>query len=249
MRFAGKRVLITGAASGLGAMTAKAFAAEGAELVLVDLNAEGLAQVAAATGGQALPGDVTESKLAEQAACDPIDILFHAAGIDPHGAAGVPDTSPAMWDRVLAVNLTSAFLFARAVLPGMIARRRGVLLFTASVSGLSPTPCEAAYSVSKAGLIQLAKAIALDAARDGVRANAIAPGMLEAVMSDRRGAMDEMSLVARRKAAEAMIPLGREGRYEEIARLALAICDDEISGYVTGQVITADGGYMLARSR
>ncbi len=249
MRFAGKRVLITGAASGLGAATASAFAAEGAELVLVDLNAEGLGRVATATGGQALAGDVTEPGLAEKAVCYPVDILFHAAGIDPHDAAGVPETSLAVWDRVLAVNLTSAFLFARAVLPGMIARRQGVLLFTASVSGLSPTPCEVAYSVSKAGLIQLAKAIALDNAHEGLRANAIAPGMLEAVMSDRRRAMDETSLLARRKAAETLIPLGREGHYEEIAQLALAICDDKISGYITGQVITADGGYMLAHGR
>ena len=95
MRFAGKRVLITGAASGLGAITARSFAAEGAEMILVDLNAEGLAQVASATGGQALPGDVTEPGVAERAACDPVDILFHAAGIDHAAGVRRPRACPA----------------------------------------------------------------------------------------------------------------------------------------------------------
>jgi NAD(P)-dependent dehydrogenase (short-subunit alcohol dehydrogenase family) len=149
------------------------------------------------------------------------------------------------WQAVLSVNLTSAFLSARAVLPGMIERRRGTLLFTGSVAGLRPTPREAAYSVSKAGVIQLARAIALDHAGAGIRANALCPGFLQSVMADRRGMLSESALIDRSRAAAAIVPLGREGRYDEVASLALTLCDDAVSGYVTGQAIVADGGMLL----
>jgi NAD(P)-dependent dehydrogenase (short-subunit alcohol dehydrogenase family) len=175
-----------------------------------------------------------------------IDILIHTAGIDPLSATDVPGTSLEDWQSIISVNLTSAFLFARGVLPAMIARKSGCLLFTGSIAGLKPTPREAAYAVSKAGVIQLARAIALDHARQGIRANVLCPGFLESVMVDRRQAMSESDLSKRSQAAAAMVPLAREGRYREMSALALALCDDSISGYITGQPIVADGGLMLA---
>jgi NAD(P)-dependent dehydrogenase (short-subunit alcohol dehydrogenase family) len=244
MRFEGKRVLVIGAASGLGAAIAKGFAAEGARLTLVDRDATMLAVLA---------GGLPEAQLVAADAADPAtakrvngtDILIHTAAIDPLSASDVPGTSLADWQAVLNVNLTSAFLFARAVLPGMIAQRAGCLLFTGSISGLRPTPKEAAYSVSKAGIIQLARAIALDHARDGIRSNTLCPGFLEAVMADRKATMDARALADRSRAAAALVPLGREGRYAELAALALALCDDAVSSYVTGQAIVADGGVLL----
>ncbi|MCA3486353.1 MAG: SDR family oxidoreductase [Rhodobacter sp.] len=248
MRFTGQSVLIVGGASGLGAAAARAFAGEGADLVLVDRDGAAAERVAAGLSrARAVQGDAADPATAAAAlALAAPDILFHAAGIDPASAGDVPGTSLADWQAILSVNLTSAFLFARAVLPGMIAQRRGCLLFTGSIAGIRPTPQEAAYAVSKAGVIQLARAIALDHARDGIRANALCPGFLEAVMADRRATMSAADLAERSRLASARVPMGREGGYAETAQLVLALCDDAVSGYVTGQAVVADGGVLLA---
>jgi NAD(P)-dependent dehydrogenase (short-subunit alcohol dehydrogenase family) len=247
-RFSGKTVLIVGAGSGLGAAIAEVFHRDGARLVAVDRDARGLARYADRdTRCSTLCADAADPASMDEAVrmAGAVDILVHTAGIDPLSATDVPGTSLMDWQAVLSVNLTSAFLSARAVLPGMIERRRGTLLFTGSVAGLRPTPREAAYSVSKAGVIQLARAIALDHAREGIRANALCPGFLESVMADRRGMLSESALTDRSRAAAALVPLGREGRYDEMASLALTLCDDAVSGYVTGQAIVADGGMLL----
>jgi NAD(P)-dependent dehydrogenase (short-subunit alcohol dehydrogenase family) len=246
MSVANRTVLVVGAASGLGAACVRAFAGRGALCIATDRNAPALARLAQDLGQvQTVAGDATDPAFAQSFADQSIDIMIHTAGIDPLSATDVTGTSPEDWQAILAVNLTSAFLFARAVLLGMVERRTGCLLFTGSVSGLRPTPDEAAYSVSKAGVIQLARSIALDHARHGIRANALCPGLLEAVMADRRASMDPGALHARHKLAETLVPIGREGRYAEMAQLALTLCDDEVSGYVTGQAIVADGGMLL----
>jgi NAD(P)-dependent dehydrogenase (short-subunit alcohol dehydrogenase family) len=246
MSVAGRSVIIVGGASGLGAACVALFARAGAQCLAIDRDGEGLRRIAAGLAGVEIrEGDATDPALAEAVAARDCDILIHTAGIDPLSATDVVGTSPADWAAVLAVNLTSAFLLARAVLPGMIRRKGGCLLFTGSVAGLRPTAGEAAYAVSKAGVIQLARAIALDHARDGIRANALCPGVLEAVMGDRRAAMTAPEIAARHARAAAAVPAGREGRYAEMARLALMLCDEETSGYVTGQAIVADGGLLL----
>jgi NAD(P)-dependent dehydrogenase (short-subunit alcohol dehydrogenase family) len=251
MRFGGQRVLVVGAASGLGAAASRAFAAEGADLMLVDRDGDGIARLSAdlPRAPLLLAGDATDPGLAPAAAGaagGAIDVLFVAAGVDPRSATDVPGTSLADWSDVMAVNVTAAFLFARAVLPGMIAAGTGSILFTGSIAGLKPSRQEAAYSVSKAALIQLARCIALDHAAQGIRANCLCPGYLEAVMRDRRAAMTEADLRARRAAAEAAIPMGREGRYAEMAGLALFLCDRNAAAYVTGQAFVADGAVLLA---
>jgi NAD(P)-dependent dehydrogenase (short-subunit alcohol dehydrogenase family) len=248
MRFSGKTVLIVGGASGLGAATARAFAENGADLVLVDRDEDALERIALELPhARLLQADAADPATATRAvALAQPAILFHAAGIDPLSATDVPGTGLDDWQAILSVNLTSVFLFARAVLPGMIERRSGCLLFTGSIAGIKPTQREAAYSASKAGVIQLARAIALDHARDGIRANALCPGFLESVMADRRAAMTEADRLERSKLARSLVPLGREGGYDEMAGLALVLCDDSMSSYVTGQAIVADGGFLLA---
>jgi NAD(P)-dependent dehydrogenase (short-subunit alcohol dehydrogenase family) len=249
MRFSGKRAVVVGASSGLGAEVARRLSAEGARLALVDRERAGLELLAAGLpGATTFCGDATDPGLAAAVvgAGGPADMLIHTAGIDPLGATDVPGTSLQDWSAILSVNLTSAFLFARAVLPGMIARGAGCLLFTGSIAGLKPTPREAAYAVSKAGVIQLARAIALDHARQGIRANVLCPGFLESVMADRKGEMSDDDLANRSRLAAELVPLGREGRYAEMAALAVTLCDDSVSGYITGQAIVADGGMMLA---
>lgn len=249
MRFSGKNAIVVGGGSGLGAEIAAQLSAEGAQLVLVDRDSTGLdRQAVRFKDCTVVCGDATEPDTAQRAlkAAPKADLLVHTAGIDPLSATDVPGTSLDDWNRIIAVNLTSAFLFSRAVLPNMLQQKHGCLLFTGSIAGLKPTPQEAAYAVSKAGVIQLARAIALDHATHGIRANVLCPGFLESVMADRKERMNDRDLANRAEAACRLVPLGREGRYEEIARLAINLCDESVSGYITGQAIVADGGFMLA---
>jgi NAD(P)-dependent dehydrogenase (short-subunit alcohol dehydrogenase family) len=248
-------VIITGAASGLGAACAHSFAESGARLVLVDRNEAPLAALASELGAErviAVAGDVTQSSLADTAvktaldAFGHLDVLINSAGIDPLDARGVLETSDAQWQMVMDVNVTGAFFFSRAAVAAMKANGGGSIVNIASVSALKPSPEETVYSVSKAALLQLTKCIALDYARDNIRANCVCPGMLEAIMGDRRAQMSDQDASARSQAASKAIPLGREGRYTEIARMVSFLADADQSGYMTGASLVADGGYLLA---
>lgn len=253
MRFAGKTVMIVGAASGLGAEAARQFAAEGARLCLVDRDGEGVSEVAKGLPDAfAVPGDAAQAAVAETAVAQAmarwghVDVLFSNLGIDPLTATTVVNTTEAQWDAVMAVNVKAGFLFARAVIPQMAARNGGSILFTGSVAALKPGRDEAAYNVSKAALLQLARSIAIDHAGDRIRANCICPGFLEAVMTDRRAEMTDAMLAARAETAARIVPLGRQAGYAEVARLVLFLCDDAVCGYVTGSAFTVDGGILLA---
>lgn len=189
--FADKVILITGAASGLGAECAHQFAAGGADLVLVDRDEAGCRELADALSTSAkvelVIGDVAIRATAEAAVLAArkrfgrLDVLVNNAGIDPLSATTVTETSEAQWDAVMNVNVKAAFLFSRAALPLLLESGRGSIVNVASVSGLTPSPQEAVYSVSKAALVQLTKSIALDYAGLGVRANCICPGFMEAI--------------------------------------------------------------------
>lgn len=256
MRFQGKTVLIVGSAGGLGAEAARQFAAEGAQLSLVDHDAAGLATIAKDLGADravvATPGDASLAATAEKAVAATldrfgrIDILFSNVGIDPLTATTVVATTEAQWDAVMNVNVKAGFLFSRAVLPIMAKGGGGALVFTGSVASLKPGRDEAAYNVSKAALLQLARSIAIDHAGEGIRANCVCPGFLEAVMSDRRAEMSEEMLRSRSEAAGRLVPLGREATYAEVARLVLMLCDPVQAGYITGTALTVDGGILLS---
>jgi NAD(P)-dependent dehydrogenase (short-subunit alcohol dehydrogenase family) len=256
-RFAGKSVVITGAASGLGAEAARQFAAEKASLVLVDLDAAALRVTAdrLAAGGTAVEtvaGSVAEAAVAEDAVrravarFGRVDVLFANAGIDPLGARSVTETTEQQWDAVMAVNVKGVFLFARAVIPVMVAEGGGAIVCTASVAGLKPSGQETAYNVSKAALVSLTQSIALDYAGRGIRANCICPGFLEAVMTDRRQELSPERLAERSASAARLVPMGREGRYAEIARSVLFLSDPSESAYITGAALSVDGGIVLA---
>lgn len=256
-RFTGKTVLITGAASGLGAESARQFGSEGAALLLVDRDATALARTASDLRGAGVSvatfeGDASEATTATGAVASAvaafgrIDVLFNNAGIDPLSATTVTQTTEAQWDAILAVNVKAAFLFCRAALPGMIERGGGAIVSTASVAALKPGGSETAYNVSKAALVQLMRSVALDYAAHGIRANALCPGFLEAVMGDRRRELSSQKLTDRSKLAGSLVPLGREGRYTEMARSVLFLADDAESAYITGAILVADGGLMLA---
>lgn len=254
-RLQGKVALITGGASGLGLAVARQMAAAGARLVLVDWDQVSLE---AATGEiaklgtevKSLRGDVSEEATATAAielaksAFGRLDILFNNAGIDPLRARSVTETEVADWDRILDVNTKSAYLMSRSAIPLMRESGGGSIVNTASIAGLKPGADETAYSVSKAAMVSLTAAIALDFAADEIRANCVCPGFMEMVMTDRRRELTEEQQAARAAGAAARVPLGRQGTYEEVARAVLFLAGPD-SSYITGAALVVDGGLML----
>ena len=251
----GKVALITGGASGLGLAVARQMAAAGARLVLVDWDQASLeaatAEIAQSSAEvKGLRGDVSEEATATEAvalarsAFGRLDILFNNAGIDPLRARSVIETEVADWDRVLDVNVKSAYLMSRAAIPLMREGGGGAVVNTASIAGLKPAGDETAYSVSKAAMVSLTGALALDFAADGIRANCVCPGYMEMVMTDRRRDLTEEQQAARAAGAAARVPLGRQGTYEEVAKAVLFLAGPDAS-YITGAALVVDGGMML----
>lgn len=245
---AGKIALVVGAATGIGRAIAREFALAGAAVVCADLDGAGAgATVAAieAAGGRALArrSDVTRAADAEAdvaaavAAFGGLDVLvFCAATHEP--TATVLELSEADWNRTLAVNLTGAFLVSKATLPALRARGGGSIIFIASQLGRVGAAGRPAYCASKGALVQLAKVMAADHARDGVRVNTLSPGAVETGrLLHRYGDM-----AAARAALGPKHLLGRLGQPEEIARAALFLASDA-SSFMTGTDLLVDGGY------
>ncbi|MEO5597669.1 MAG: SDR family NAD(P)-dependent oxidoreductase [Novosphingobium sp.] len=253
MRFADKVILATGVATGLGRVVAELFAREGAKLVLFDYNEEHLRKLSIdlqETGASVLwrVEDVSLAETADaaialvEAAHGRLDVLVCNAGINPVG--NIVDTPVDVWDRTIAVNLRSAYLFAARAIPLMERGGGGTIVNTASIASFKASTAEAAYSVSKAGLMQLTRVIAKDFGARGIRANAVCPGFLPTYMADRlQGATPEQQATRSRRAAE-LVPMGREGTYEEIANIIAFLASDD-SSYINGAGITADGGQTV----
>jgi NAD(P)-dependent dehydrogenase (short-subunit alcohol dehydrogenase family) len=248
MALTGKAALVSGAATGIGRAISVAFAEEGALVACCDIDMAGAAETARLveqTDGRALPlhCDVAienETRAAAAAAYDAfgrLDILVSgAAPYDPSGT--VLETSVADWERVLAVNLTGAFLLSRAVLPFMIAGNGGSIILIASQLGRVGSAGRAAYCATKGALIQLAKVMAIDHAGQNIRVNTLSPGAVETERLRRRYG----SYAA---AGEALGPKhlqGRLGRPSEIAAAAVFLAGDAAS-FVTGSDLLVDGGY------
>lgn len=248
-RLTGTVAVITGGASGIGAESARMFAAEGASVGVIDLDAGEIAAVVAeieAAGGAAL-GQVADVSQSDQLRCaidaiagrfGRLDVLFSNAGISGNGT--VVEIAEEEFRRTLEVNLFGAFHAARHAIPHMATSGGGSIILTASELALVGSRRNAAYTASKAALIGLARSMALDHAPEGIRVNVLCPGPIETPMLRRSIERHEDSA-----AYEQMIldetPLHRIGRAEEIARIALFLaCDD--SSYMTGSTVVADGG-------
>ncbi|MBI2494554.1 MAG: 3-oxoacyl-ACP reductase FabG [Candidatus Rokubacteria bacterium] len=242
MRLAGKVALVTGAAAGIGAATARRFGREGALVVVNDARADGLEAVAAdvrAAGSKALvvAGDVTKKADCERMVGAAVrefgrlDILINNAGINRDAMAA--KMTEEQWDAVLAVNLKGTFLCAQAALPGMRERGWGRVVNTSSIGSLGNIG-QANYAASKAGVIGLTKTLALEYAKYGVTVNAVAPGpVMTAMLAGVPDAIKEKII--------AMVPVGRIAAPDEIASVHVFLASDE-AAFITGQVIFADGG-------
>jgi meso-butanediol dehydrogenase/(S,S)-butanediol dehydrogenase/diacetyl reductase len=235
----GKRVLITGGASGIGAATAARFLEEGAAVVVLDRDAKGRAQIQSQLPKLAGTVDADVSNLKQVQAAfaevvrlmDAVDVLINNAGISIRH--NFLDITPEEWDKTIAVNLTGVFYMAQTAARHMWDRGSGVILQTASTNGVMGYPFYADYNATKAGVIELTKSMALELAPK-VRVCAVAPGYVLTPMQ-RAEYTDEMLDAVNRK-----IPLGRHAKPEEIAALFAYLASDD-AAFVTGHVYTIDG--------
>jgi NAD(P)-dependent dehydrogenase (short-subunit alcohol dehydrogenase family) len=241
-RLAGKCAVVTGAARGIGLAIATRFAAEGAQVMLVDLSGDRVEAAARTLGQSALRVDVSRREEVEgmiaatTAQLGRVDVLVNNAGV--YRNTPTLELSEDEFDRIMATNLKSALFAIQAVAPQMISRRGGAIVNVASVAGVLGAPGAMAYCVSKAGVIQLTNVAAIELAPHGIRVNAIGPGTFATEMSG--GAYADLTLQER---ILPRTPLGRMGRAEEAAGVALFLASDD-STYVTGKTIFADGGRM-----
>lgn len=243
-----KVALVTGGAAGIGKATAILLAREGAAVVVQDLREDGTstAEAIVAAGGRAsfIRGDVTRTADAEAAVeravseFGRLDILVNNAGIIRR--ASVVQTTEAEWDRVMAVNVKSVFLFSKAAIPVMVRQGGGVIVNTASGWGLDGGKDAASYCASKAAVVNLTRAMAIDHAEQNIRVNCVCPGDTDTAMlreEARQLGQDVGDFLTR----SAHRPLGRMGRPEEIAQAILFLASDA-SSYVTGTALVVDGG-------
>jgi NAD(P)-dependent dehydrogenase (short-subunit alcohol dehydrogenase family) len=243
MRLEGKVAIISGAASGMGAATARMFAREGAKVVIADRMEHEGQQVAAAIGSAARFGslDVTdEANWAEVVAATTghfgkLDILVNNAGIS--GSADQDLYSTDAWHRIMAVNATGVFLGIKHAIPAMIANGRGSIVNLSSIAGIIGSEgIHMAYNASKAAVRLMTKTVAVQHATDNIRANSIHPGIMPAMRTSGRTA--DPAVRAKRMQ---VIPMRRPGEVDEVAYAILFLASDE-SSYITGSEIHVDGG-------
>ncbi|MFM2370379.1 MAG: hypothetical protein RIS85_101 [Pseudomonadota bacterium] len=243
MRFSGKVAIATGGASGIGAAFVRRLHDEGASVMIADLDAEKGAALAAELGSRVACRQidvsdfdaVTELAQATEAAFGGIDILFNNAGIGCFGET--PDLEIDQWKRVIAINLDAVFFGAKAVIPYMRRRGGGAIVNTASASGLAADFGFTAYNAAKAGVINYTRCLAIDHAKDGIRANAICPGPVDTPLLTT--GVD--AIAGLRDNWEQRVPMNRFARPEEIAAVAAFLASDDAS-YLTGAAIPVDGG-------
>lgn len=249
MRLQGRVALVTGAAMGIGKGIALLFAQQGAKVIAADVDAEAgnkTAEEIRSSGGNCIfrrtdvsvEAEVQAVVAAAKKEFGPVDVLANVVGIAHESPAHL--LSLADWNRVLAVNLTSMFLCAKEVLPGMVAARRGSIVNITSIQGLFGFPGYPHYAASKGGIISLTRQLAREYAQYGIRVNSIAPGTVETPMNVK--VLERVpNPVELRRAWERMHPLGRIGQPIDVAWGALYLACDE-SSWVTGQCLSIDGG-------
>jgi NAD(P)-dependent dehydrogenase (short-subunit alcohol dehydrogenase family) len=244
-RLADRRILVTGAANGLGLACAVRFIAEGARVLLADIDAENGAAAAASLGDKAAfiacdvanRADIAGAIDAIVTRWGGIDVLVNNAGIAPRG--DILTTDEALFDKVLAVNLKAAFHGTQIAAPHMIAAGKGVIINMSSVNAVLTIPTLLAYNVAKGGLNQLTRNTAVALAPHNIRVVGIGPGTILTELAKNAVLSDE----AARRMILSRTPLGRAGEPAEIAAIAAFLASDDAS-YITGETIYADGGRL-----
>lgn len=245
MRLKGKRAFLSAAGAGIGRATARAFAAEGAEVIATDIDADAVAELTD-EGIRAYQLDVADGQAVQNMAKDigRVDILFNCAGFVHHGT--ILECDEPAFDWSFALNVKANYAVTRAFLPAMITSGGGSVIFVASVaSSIIAAPNRFVYGATKAAVIGMMKALAADHVTQGIRANAICPGTVESPSWHARvraQGQNAAEIEAARKAFVARQPMGRIAQPEEIAALAVYLASDE-SGFMTGQAVGIDGGW------
>ena len=251
-RLDGKVALITGAGSGMGRAAAELFAREGARVVCTDVVEEagvGAVDAVRRAGSEAVfvRADVAQWDDCEgmvRAAVESfggLHILYNNAGIFPGDDGGVLDTPADTWDRVMEVNLKGVWLGCRAGIPAMLASGGGAIVNVASfVALMGAATAQIAYTASKGGVLSMTREIAVEYARQGIRANALCPGPIQTPLLE-----ELLSDPERRARRMVHIPMGRLGRAEELAKAALFLASDDAS-FMTGAALVVDGGITAA---
>jgi meso-butanediol dehydrogenase/(S,S)-butanediol dehydrogenase/diacetyl reductase len=239
MDFSGKLAIVTGAANGIGAATAKLLLERGARVFAVDMDREGLDVLKAQLGNDFVPysADLSDNAQAGSMvtagieALGGLDILVNNAGIGYLARATELDFKD--WRKVMSIDLDAVFLASRAALPTLI-QRRGNIVCTASVSGVAGDYRFTAYNAAKSGLLGLVRNLAIDYAAEGVRVNAVSPGFTITATTLTMPAQTQANFAA-------AVPMGRAAQAQEIAEV-IAFLASERASYVTGQNIVVDGG-------
>ncbi|MCY0900289.1 MAG: glucose 1-dehydrogenase [Firmicutes bacterium] len=251
MRFQNRVVIVTGAGSGIGEAAVRLFLSEGAKVAAVDWNEESLANVERMLLPEyrdqlmAIVADAANLSAVEQMVngvvgrWHQVNVLFNNAGIEETDS--ITETTEAMWDRQITINLKSVFACSKFVIPHMQRARGGAIVNTASIEGIVAEPRGAAYVASKGGVVMLTKEMALDYAADNIRVNCVCPGWIDTPMA-RRSIAKHGGLERMMPEIQRLQPLGRLGTPEEVAKAVLFLASDDAS-FITGTALMVDGGY------
>lgn len=239
-------VLVAGGASGMGAQTARLFAAAGAAVVIADANGALAEQTASAIGATAIVGDISDAAFCDAAVAQAVErtgrlnAVVNAAGIIAR-KTGV-DTLDGDWQRTIGVNAGGVFYLSRAAARHMRAHAGGAVVNFGSIWGELGGKGALAYAASKGAVQQVTRSFALELARDGVRFNCVCPGEVDTPMLRAAGRAAPLTDAQAQEIADRVVPMGRLAQPEEIARVAVFLCSDAAS-YMTGAMVYVDGGY------